>query len=234
MRCRLRPAWTALFSLIVITCLTPETALAKMYKWKDAERNVHYTQTPPPKGAQAGKQLNVRTGSKVTPRKRGKDTYCGERRVPKVNRRAPVAIANLNSSQLNWQESIRRIRESKAKYIKSNAKQATTSRFNERLSGFDKQVAEYQCQVDWSKEQLVALEDDKAKILEHHGKLEALQADVEERKKATCGVDRRDGVIIVDDAYRAFKSCIRSFDRELRKLRKSIRKSKSDVKLISE
>lgn len=232
--CRSSATAAAFVGLLVVLALAPGDAAAKMYKWKDAEGNVHYTQTPPPESAQQGKQLNVRTGSTVTVRKRGKDHYCGDRRLPKVSTRPATAIANLNSSLLGWEDSIERVREAKEKYIKRNAKRATTTGFNDALRKYDEQVAEYQCQVTWGRQHLESLEDDKAKILEHHARLEELQADVEKRKLANCGAERRTGVVVVDDAYRAYKSCIRPYDRELSKLRKTLRRSRSDVKLVSD
>jgi len=99
---------------------------------------------------------------------------------------------------------------------------------------YDNDVAQRECQIKWGKEKLASLADDKDGIIQHYKKLEALQAQVVARKKSNCGDDTREGVIVVDKAYRDYLSCIASYDRELKKLKKSLRKSKKDAELVAE
>jgi hypothetical protein len=221
---------------LVCLCLLAFTssASAKMYKWTDAEGNMHYTQKPPPESARESKQMTVRTGSVVKVRQRGKRFYCGDLVLPSVSKRPASAIANLRASLLNWNDNIERINEQREKYIKGNADRATTARFSERMREYDKDVAQRECQIKWGKEKLASLADDKDGIIQHHKKLEALQVQVVDRKKSNCGDDTREGVIVVDKAYRDYLSCAESYERELRKLEKSLRKAKKDADLVTE
>ena len=97
--------------LTTAVALMPFSVSAKMYKWTDAEGNVHYTQTPPPASAQESKSMKVQTGSNVRVRKRGKNLYCGDQRLPRVSDKAAVAISNLENNILGWEDNIERTRE---------------------------------------------------------------------------------------------------------------------------
>lgn len=227
---------TVPIAALVCLCLLAGTfsVSAKMYKWTDAQGNVHYTQKPPPKSAREGKQMKVRTGSVVKVRRRGKRFYCGDLALPSVSKRPASAIANLRASLLNWNDNIERTNERREKYIKTNAERATTTRFAEQLRNYDKDVAQRECQIKWGQEKLASLAGDRDGIIAHHKELEALQAQVEARKKSNCGDDTRSGVIVVDAAYRDYLNCVKSYDRELRKIKKSLRNAKKDAELVAE
>ena len=223
------PALIALY----MVCVSPELA-AKMYKWVDEQGATHYTQTPPPKSAQQGKQLSVHTGSAVTVQKRGRKYYCGKRALPKVSERAASAIGNLQNHIASWEENIIRSKENREAYIKSNSRRSARRSFSAELRKHDHEIAQRECQIKWAKEKLASFDDEKASIVEHHKELEALREQVERQKVSACGTDARKGVIVVDDAYREYKRCIRPFDRELRKLKSRIRTAQREVKLVSE
>lgn len=221
---------------LVCLCLLAFTfsVSAKMYKWTDAEGNLHYTQKPPPESARESKQMKVRTGSVVRVRQRGRKFYCGDLVLPSVSKRPATAIANLRARLLDWNDNIERINEQREKYIKANADRATTARFSERMREYDEDVAQRECQIKWAKEKLASLESDKDEIIQHYKDLEALQAQVVARKKSRCGDDTREGVIVVDNAYRDYLRCIEPYDRELKKLKRSLRKAKKDAELVAE
>ena len=217
----------------LLMCLVP-AANAKMYKWTDAEGNVHYTQTPPPASAQQSKSMKVRTGTTVRVRKRGKKLYCGKRALPRLSDRPAVAISNLEGNLLGWEDNIERSKEDRAKYIKSNAKRATTSRFNKRLKRYDDEVAELECQVAWARKELEKRESDREGIVAHAEDLDALVTELKRRKVAECGADSRTGIIRVDDAYRDYQRCVRPYDREIRKVERSLKKARRDAKMVKE
>ena len=218
---------------VCLVCVSPSVA-AKMYKWVDEQGNTHYTQTPPPKSAQQGKQLNVHTGSAVTVQKKGRKYYCGKHALPKVSENAAAAIARLQDHIARWEENIIRSKENREKYIKSNARRSTRSSFSAQLREHDREIAQRECQIKWGKQKLASFDDEKASIVKHHEELETLREQVERQKISACGTDSRTGVIVVDDAYREYKRCVRPFDRELRKLKGRIRTAQREAKLVSE
>lgn len=208
--------------------------LAKTYKWVDAEGNVHYSQKPPPKSAQQSSTMKVNARKVVKVRKKVRGLYCGDSKLPKQSDSAAVNISNLRYQIESWEENIEYQQEQRETYIKRNASRSARSAFKKRLTRYDKTIAERECQIKWARERLVALEGDRSSILAHHDKLVGLQRTVESQKVQTCGTSSREGVIVVDDEYRAYLKCVRPFDRELRKLKKTIRRSGRDVKLISD
>lgn len=56
--------------------------------------------------------------------------------------------------------------------------------------------------------------------------------DLQEQKTATCGVDNREGVIVVDDQYRAYQRCSRQFDRQIKQLQRTSKKAERDYESI--
>ncbi|MEM7407067.1 MAG: DUF4124 domain-containing protein [Pseudomonadota bacterium] len=217
-----------------LLCANVPTGLAKTYKWVDAQGNVHYSQKPPPKSAQQSSTMNVNARKVVKVRKKVRGLYCGDSKLPKQSDNAAVNISNLRYQIESWKENIEHQNEQREKYIKRNASRSARSSFKKQLGRYDKTVAERECQIQWAEQQLATLEDDRSSILAHHDKLVALQRKVEVQKVQTCGSNNREGVIVVDDEYRAYLKCVRPFDRELRKLKKTIRRSGRDVKLISD
>jgi hypothetical protein len=216
---------------MALLVLATSNTQAKIYKWVNAEGTVHYTQTPPPHSATKGEQLNLRNSGTVKVRKRGKKFYCGKNQLPNVSDNAAVAISNLENNILSWRENAERTNEQRTSYIRKHANQSS---YSKRLREYDKRAAENDCRIKWAQAKLENMGSERDSIFKHHKELEALKKQLESQKVAACGTPTRSGVIFVDVQYRAYRSCVRPFDRELRKLKKHVRRSGRDVKLVTE
>lgn len=75
-----------LFTLISVLLLETGTVQAKVYKWVDAQGQVHYSQTPPPKAIVTAKDSEVMTGlsRKYFPREKDGETYCAGEKLYRI------------------------------------------------------------------------------------------------------------------------------------------------------
>ncbi|MCH9673221.1 MAG: DUF4124 domain-containing protein [Gammaproteobacteria bacterium] len=211
-------------------------ASAKTYKWVDEQGNVHYTQTPPPSGAQKSKQLKVQTERVVKVSKRGKRLFCGNRSLPTSRRkgRASTEIANLQQNIPDWRADIDRVKERRNEFVKRNAGRLRRASTKSRMDQFNQKIAETRCAIGWAENRLAELDGEKGEIVKYHQELEKTYAQVQRRKVDMCGADERTGIVKVDAKLRAYRNCVRPYDRELKKVKRKMKTAKRDVDLINQ
>jgi hypothetical protein len=80
--------------------------------------------------------------------------------------------------------------------------------------------------------QLSSLQGEKKKIFSRHKTIESAISEVEEKKATECGVDDRTGFITVDEKYNETVQCNKRYDRELRKLKRELKKAERNRNLV--
>jgi len=217
-------------SMVCLALISTPLLAGKLYKWVDKQGTVHYTQTPPPKNqVKEAKEMNISSNT-IKPEKKRGNYYCGKDELPKLKESAAVNITNLQHNIYGWEDSIERRKEERSRYLKRSSYK--TKYTSEAIQRYNQDDAEDRCKIDWAKAQLETLEGEKEKIIERYHTVKNAITDVEKKKLKECGKDDRSGFVVVDEKYREFMQCNDRYDRELRKLRKEMKKAKSNYKLV--
>lgn len=207
---------------------------ASLYKWVDEEGNTHFSQTPPTheeSAASVGK-VEMPNSRSMKPTKIGRDLYCGSQRLNSMGERPAVRIANLEQYLIDRRRAIEDIKSRRLKAVERSVRYQHSSSQSEELSRLDTELSVELCKIDWAEAELATLAEDRHKIADRTTTVKDGIAEVEQQKVATCGVDERTGIIIMDDKYRAYQDCIKPYDREIEKLQRKLKDAERDQKLI--
>ncbi|MBT7953261.1 MAG: DUF4124 domain-containing protein [Gammaproteobacteria bacterium] len=218
--------------LFIVFSSTSAVHAAKMYKWVDEEGNVTYSQKPPPTDSGI-QQENIKvSGKAVKPHKRGKKMYCGKSALPTISKRPEQAISMLEENLLNWRDKKSSTKERRDEYARKNSKNFNKLSFAEQLKTYNIKVKETDCKIDWAKSELENLEEERTKIVKNHDNIGNALQELEQKKILSCGSNRYSGVVVLDDEAREYFKCEKRFDREISKMKKKLRNSENNVKMI--
>lgn len=235
-----------LFIVLLITGLSSHAYAAKVYKWIDENGKTQYTQTPPPKSANSSSEVDVgRSANTLRPRKEGRHYYCGDHKLYKTDGKPARVISRLQESIIRWERDKERQYESRLSVTRnmnenidrrnkynSRSSSSYLKNYNKRLRNYDRNIAQIDCKIKWARGKLDGFADEKKDIAAKYESVNGTLEELKERKIATCGEDNREGVIVVDDQYRAYKRCIAPFDREIRRLSRTLRNAKRDYESV--
>ncbi len=241
--------------LLLLTGLSGITHAGKAYKWIDENGATQYSQKPPPKSVNTSSEVDVSQHANIMkPEKRGKDYYCGDYRLSKVQGNPARIITRLQENLINWQREKdqqyerrlnvtkqmnqainrqldQRIRNNGRNYSSSSSS-SYTDRHKKELRRYDRAIAQIDCKIKWNQAKLEEYADEKKTIAAKYESSRNMLNDLQEQKIATCGVDNREGVIVVDDQYRAYQRCSRQFDRQIKQLQRTSKKAERDYESI--
>ncbi len=243
-------------NLIIILVLTGLSGLAhagKVYKWVDENGATQYSQKPPPKSVNTSSEVNVDQHANIMkPEKRGKDYYCGDYRLSKMRGNPANIITRLQENLINWQrekerqyenrlnvtkrmnESISRSLDRRIKYNgrASSSSSSYLDNHKKSLRRYDRTIAQIDCKIKWGQTKLEEYADEKKAIAEKYESSMGMLNDLQQRKIAACGEDNREGVIVVDNQYRAYQRCTAPFNRQIKRLKRASRKAERDYESI--
>ena len=118
-RLRAIPIGLLASSIATILLLGQPAMAAKLYKWTDENGTVHFSQLPPPKNvAHKTEKLNVNAPS-VKPRKLGRDLYCGDSRLPSVDRSPELNIKVLKDTIVNAEVAMQRVSDRRSEFVQT-------------------------------------------------------------------------------------------------------------------
>ena len=223
---------STLAGMVLLAMLSGAAFAGKLYKWVDKDGVTHFSQTPPPEGeTKKAERVELRDTRAPKPRREGRHLYCGNERLGNFGSRASVKIANLEQYVIDQKRNINSLQERRAQAVSRSWKYQKNA-YSSEVRGLDSRLEVEQCKLGWAESELAALSGERSKISERANAVNAAIEEVEQRKVAACGVDKRTGFVKVDDEYRAYKQCIVPFDREIRKLKSEQRRAESDQKLV--
>ena len=81
-------------------------------------------------------------------------------------------------------------------------------------------------------EKISNLEEERTKIVKNHDNIGNALQELEQKKILSCGSNRYSGVVVLDDEAREYFKCEKRFDREISKMKKKLRNSENNVKMI--
>ncbi len=241
--------------ILVLMGFTEATHAGKVYKWVDENGATQYSQKPPPKSVNTSSEVDVSQHANIMkPEKRGKDYFCGDYRLSKMRGKPARIISRLQENIINWQnekerqyerrlnvtkrmnESInraldQRIRNNGRRYSSSSSS-SYTDRHKKELRRYDRTIAQIDCKIKWGQTKLDEYADEKKVIAEKYESSKGMLAELQQRRVDACGEDNREGVIVVDDQYRAYQRCVRQFDRQIRQLKRDTKKAEQDYESI--
>lgn len=238
--------------LVILALVCAHTVHAgKVYKWVDENGNTQYSQTPPPKSVNTSSELKMGSiANTVNPIKRGKNIYCGESRLPNSDAKPARIISSLQQYLHDWRQEKERYYNSRmdvtrrmndrldqniqmrSKYNGRTMSHSNIDHYKKQLRDFDKRIAQTDCKIRWAQKKLDGFGDEKKLIAQKYDTINATLKDLENKKIATCGKDEREGVIVVNDAYREYRRCVTPFNREIQSLERKRRAAKRDYEDI--
>ncbi len=241
-----------LIIILVLTGLSGFTHAGKVYKWIDENGATQYSQKPPPKSVDTSSEVNVgQHANLMKPEKRGKKYYCGDYQLPRMRGNPANIISRLQENLISWQrekerqyeqrlnvtkrmnESISRSIDRRIKYNgRGGSSSSYTDSHKKNLRRYDRTIAQIDCKIKWGQTKLEEYADEKKSIAAKYESSMGMLNDLQQRKIATCGQDNREGVIVVDNEYRAYQRCTRQFDQQIRRLKRESKKAERDYESI--
>lgn len=242
------------FIFLLLTGLTSHSYAGKVYKWIDENGATQYSQKPPPSSVNTSSEVNVGNAANIMkPEKRGKHFYCGDYKL-QTSRSSSAAskIVRLQENILNWQREKERRYQQRLSVTKSmnssmdrsinrtlkndkynrGGSSSYLDNYNKQLRSHDRSIAQIDCKIKWAQTRLDEYADEKKKITERYESTTQMLAGLNDRKIKACGDDKRVGVIVVDNEYRAYQRCISPFDREIRRLKRESNRAKRDYESV--
>ena len=244
--------------IIMLTVLSLPIHAGKIYKWVDENGATQYTQKPPPKSASTTSEVDIGNHANIMkPEKRGKDYYCGDYRLNSTrgNSRTRGNSAHIISSTqaniVNWRREKerqyeqrlnvskrmnQRVSRSLDRRIQYNGRGNTSSSYldsdKKALRQYDRKIAQIDCKIKWAQTKLEEYADEKKAITAKYESSMEMLNELKDRRTAACGEDNREGVIVVDDEYRAYKRCTAQFNRQIKQLKRSTRQAERDYESV--
>jgi len=246
------PRRSIIIIMLTVLLLPIPTHAGKIYKWVDENGATQYTQKPPPKSASTTSEVDIGNHANIMkPEKRGKDYYCGDYRLNKVRGNSASIISNTQGNIVNWRREKERqyeqrlnvskrinqsVSRSLDRRIQYNGRGNTSSAYLDRdkktLRQYDRKIAQIDCKIKWAQTKLEEYADEKKAITKKYESSVEMLNDLKKRRTAECGEDNREGVIVVDDEYRAYKRCTAQFNRQIKQLKRSTRQAERDYESI--
>ena len=246
------PRRSIIIIMLTVFLLPIPTHAGKIYKWVDENGATQYTQKPPPKSASTSAEVDIGNHANIMkPEKRGKDYYCGDYRLNRVRGNSARIISNTQENIVNWRREKERqyeqrlnvskrinqsVSRSLDRRIQYNGRGNTSSAYLDRdkktLRQYDRKIAQIDCKIKWAQTKLEEYADEKKAITKKYESSMEMLNDLKQRRTAECGEDNREGVIVVDDEYRAYKRCTAQFNRQIKKLKRSTRQAERDYESI--
>jgi hypothetical protein len=219
--------------LILVFLLTPLQAFpGKLYKWIGEDGTVNYTQTPPPPETtpQGNAKEMIISSTVIKPVLKHGQYYCGNDKLPKLSDSDAVNISNLQYKIYDWEDALERRKTERGESLRRSSYSA--KRLNEVLRRFNNDDLEDRCKIAWARDKLASLQDEKEKIYTRYDTIKTAVDEVERRKLIECGKDDRTGFIEVDEQYREYMKCNKRFDRQLKELKRKLKKAENNRDLV--
>ena len=215
---------------IAISCflslLSGAVDAAKLYKIKDKDGNITYSQFPPEASEDETKEvedLSINSGGATLLTRSGDDSYCGEIRLPKKSKYKKNADRyfdeNVARQTTNWRSSLKRLEEQAVRkskslqktndYYDSRAYKSSRSddyqarqaqQYHSGLSSDIERMRDLRCAIAWSKK--IDRDEDKAYVdtSAERDRLEGIKAKLEATINTKCGAipkyDPTDPVVV--------------------------------------
>lgn len=181
---------TALFTTCIVNA-------GKMYKWIDAEGNVHYTGTPPPANQEVKEEeidmLGASNQTLVT--RRGGYDYCGDMVLPGPVTDKENLLRNIQGKREYWQQQL----EGQEKSLQESLRAALRSRSRYGNSSTDysksaiEEIKELKCALDWEAKIREELRSSEDSVQLEYQRAQARYDQSVETAYADCGPQPRSG-----------------------------------------
>jgi ribosomal protein L19E len=215
--------------LIGALLLPAGDAAAQLYKWVDENGQVHFSQTPPPAVTATNPtfqsvNINARPARAVHPERTGSTLRCGSMMLPQERSDPAIYIANLRRTLDSYQEQERAAQAEHSRLLDERRSHSGT----ERASMFDHQIEaakrrwdEVSCALEWSRQELVRLDDVRTQFIQSHTELEQELAQLE-ASHAACNAEGK-GLLVGPEAQRVYQ-CEQQYNNRIRELRDQLRR----------
>jgi hypothetical protein len=216
-----------LVSLVLLSLAAPSAVASKLYKWVDADGQVHYSQQAPPDGTTEADRMNTpgTTQSALSVKLKGEYEYCGTMRLPGPVYQERKVMASILREEDRWTEKLRakelQLRDFYAKvaYGKRHSRR-NDSYVHQQSARLKKDIDQLRCALSWAERKRSNMGDYRQEVTEDLGRLRFNFEELSRRQAAECGAQPagKDAV----DRYPRWDKCMNRYRSRIKRTKRDI------------